>query len=217
MSDSELTKKAEAGDVEALLALAHLLELGIDRPRDYQAAAQCLQTAVKFGSQLAMGKLQHLVAAGKINKEFLDISAHHTSTPASPSPPVNQGAKILVVDDEPELIELSRTFLEEAGYRVIDAANGDEAFQKVLQHPDIKLIICDIKMPKVNGISFIRTLRGTKAADTAHVIIISAFASPDLIAEGKRLNIKTWLVKPVNMEKLIETVQEILSRRGHAA
>ena len=207
MSD-ELEKKGKAGDVQALLALAHLYELGIDRSRDYAMAAGYLQMAIKSGSQLARDKLQHLVGMGKVGQDWLDMSYSVTS-----GQPVIAGPKILIVDDEPDLINLTRTCLEEGGYRILAAHNGDEAFQKVLQNPDIKIIICDIKMPKVNGIHFMRTLRGTKALDTAHVIMLTAFASPDLIAEGKRLNVTAWLVKPVDMEKLLETVNDILTRR----
>ena len=209
---TDLAQKATEGNIEAQLSLAHLYEMGIDRPRDYERAASYLQMAIRCGSRLAREKLQLLVDTGKLKSSPPSLADSVNAPPEKAV--VDTRPKLLLVDDEVDLVEVTADSLEDAGYRVITAHNGDEGFQRVLQHPDIKVILCDMKMPKVNGLHFIRTLRGTKAAQTAHIIVLSAMAHPDLILESKQLGIATWLLKPVDPEKLISTIGNLLKRKS---
>ena len=107
--------------------------------------------------------------------------------------------------------------LQSVGLHVITATNGEEAMQKVIGHPDVKLIITDLKMPKLNGLQFIRTLRRMRLAERAKVVVLSAYSQPNLIAEGKKLNIESWLVKPIQPELLIDAVMKLVDRRPHIA
>ena len=210
----EWEQKAAEGNVEAQLALANLHEKGIDCPCNYEQAATYLQMAIRCGSKLATKKLKELVNTGKVEASWLDLPSISTPPPAQATAAPGSGAKLLLIDDEPELINIFKRSLEEAGFRIVTASNGDEGFQRVLQHPDIKVIICDMKMPKVNGVQFIRTLRGTKAAETAHIIVVSGMTHPEIIREAKQLRIAAWLVKPVDPDKLIQTIRSLLDKKA---
>jgi two-component system chemotaxis response regulator CheY len=176
--------------------------------------------AAKAGRQLAVDKLKLLLEEGKIEAAWLDpIPAE---TPASRNmqdtrPGFEAGPKVLLADDEEEFRLLTADVLHEAGYRVIQALNGEEAVQKVMANPDLRLIITDLKMPKLNGLQFVKTLRRMRLAEAARIIVMTAYSQPALIAEGKKLAVDAWLVKPVRPETLLETAKRLLDRKNHVA
>lgn len=114
---------------------------------------------------------------------------------------------ILIIDDDPEIVELSKTRLEASGYQVMTATDGEEGKRKaILKMPD--LIIVDIKMPNVDGYSFVRSLR-RDFEKSIPIIVLTAYANmKDLFAvEG----IENYIVKPFKAEDLIERVNKCLA------
>jgi len=116
-------------------------------------------------------------------------------------------SKILVIDDERELLVMMKAILEEKGYRVFCAADGPEGIRlNELEDPD--LIILDLRMPGMNGIE---TLRGIRAADAeVRVIILTGFGSPDSIRDAADLNVNEYLSKPFENEALSQIVKNNL-------
>ncbi len=220
MADAELETKAAEGDTEAQCSLAFLYEIGIERAQDYRKAAQYWQMAAKAGRQLAIDKLRLLLDEGKIEASWLDSNLD-PGAPSRISQETRAGLelapKVLMADDEEEIRALMAEVLESAGYRIIHAANGEEAVQKVMAHPDIRLIVTDLKMPKLNGLQFVKTLRRMKLAENARIVVMTAYSQPALIAEGKKLAIDAWLVKPVRQDALVETVKRLLERKNSVA
>ncbi|WP_141733068.1 response regulator [Oligoflexus tunisiensis] len=220
MAESDLETKAEQGDTEAQCSLAFLYEIGMEREQDYRKAAHYWQMAAKAGRQLAIDKLKLLLEEGKIEASWLDPIEEEASAPrivAETRPGQEMAPKILMADDEDEFRTLMGEVLEAAGYRVVHALNGEEAVQKVLANPDILLIITDLKMPKLNGLQFVKTLRRMRLAESARVIVMTAYSQPALITEGKKLAIDSWLVKPVRPETLMETAKRLLERKNNVA
>ncbi|HET9237187.1 MAG TPA: response regulator [Oligoflexus sp.] len=220
MAEADLETKAAAGDTEAQCSLAFLYEIGIEREQDYRKAAQYWQMAAKAGRQLAVDKLKLLLEEGKIEASWLEPEI--TESPGAriaheSRPGMELGPKILMADDEEELRTIVSEVLHQAGYRVIQALNGEEAVQKVLANPDVRLIITDLKMPKLNGLQFVKTLRRMRLAESSRIVVMTAYSQPALIAEGKKLAIDSWLVKPVQPETLLETVKRLLERKNHVA
>jgi two-component system chemotaxis response regulator CheY len=220
MAEADLESKAAAGDTEAQCSLAFLYEIGIEREQDYRKAAHYWQMAAKAGRQLAIDKLKLLLEEGKIEAAWLDPVEPETPAPASTQeirPGIEAGPKVLLADDEEEFRLLTADVLQQAGYRVIQALNGEEAAQKVMANPDLRLIITDLKMPKLNGLQFVKTLRRMRLAESARIIVMTAYSQPALIAEGKKLAVDAWLVKPVLPEALLETAKRLLDRKNHVA
>ncbi|TWG49783.1 response regulator transcription factor [Aminobacter sp. J44] len=113
---------------------------------------------------------------------------------------------ILCVEDEPDLRRDIADELSEAGYAVIEACDGREALDLLdASRPD--LILCDISMPGLSGYDVLRSVRakGPDYAETPFVFL-SALSDPREIVEGKRLGADDYLVKPIDYDLLLATV-----------
>ena len=113
--------------------------------------------------------------------------------------------KVLIIDDEPELIETVRMRLEANGYNVIAATDGDEGVAKAKSEcPD--LILLDLIMPRVDGLRALSILKKDDRAKLIPVVILTAKNEDDYILDAGRLGAVDYLVKPVNMQTLVEVV-----------
>ena len=116
---------------------------------------------------------------------------------------------ILVVDDEVVVAEISKRKLEEHGYEVETAGNGDEAFQRLKsQIPD--LILLDIQMPQMNGYTFI--MEKDKFPEYANIPVVVLTAYNEMEPLFKRHHIKDYLLKPLKLQDLIKKVIEIIGQ-----
>jgi signal transduction histidine kinase/ActR/RegA family two-component response regulator len=135
---------------------------------------------------------------------------------ANPDPlPVGKGELVLVVDDEPDLINVTRAMLERHGYRVLAANDGTAALAQVSEHKgEIQLVITDILMPFMDGVQFIRALR--RLTPGMPIIASSgALGMPgqqDRTDEVHALGVKQILHKPYSVEVLLRTVHSELHK-----
>lgn len=121
------------------------------------------------------------------------------------------GNLILLVDDEPHIIELEKMYLEREGFRVISAANGIDAMETVThQKPD--LIVLDIMLPELSGLEVCKKLR----EEDNPVAIIMVTARDDDIDKilGLELGADDYLTKPFNPRELVARVKAILRRES---
>ncbi len=117
-------------------------------------------------------------------------------------------SRILIVDDEAGLRETVKGFLEDRGYAVIAACDGDDGLNKFdAESPD--LVLLDLKMPKKDGYELLKHIREDKR--WVPVIIISALADPKDIFKGYEYEADYYLTKPVDLENLLNSVQIMLS------
>jgi CheY-like chemotaxis protein len=122
-------------------------------------------------------------------------------------------AKILVVDDDPDFVEVTRIVLERAGYRVISAANGDEALAQVrTEKPDLMLL--DVMMRTVtDGLDACLNLREDSISRYLPVVMVTSIASTNHsgdVSTEHAACADVWLSKPVNPQYLLETVGRLL-------
>ena len=120
--------------------------------------------------------------------------------------------KILVIDDEPDVREVLRIHLESANFNVIEAGNGEEGLALMKTGANlvqVGLIICDIRMPKVNGIEAIDYLK--ENAPSIPIMVVTGYPDSELAVSLLKKGVKDYLVKPVEKETLLEKVKEILS------
>jgi DNA-binding response OmpR family regulator len=123
--------------------------------------------------------------------------------------------KILVVDDDPNIVKLIKTRLEAHNYEVIAAADGDECMQKILSdRPD--LIILDILMPKADGYDVLIGMKEIKALTEKipliPVIVLTALSDPKIRDMIEKEEIKDYIVKPFNAEDLLTKVKNTLGQ-----
>lgn len=114
--------------------------------------------------------------------------------------------RILVVDDSSLVRLYYRAALEKAGFDVEQAINGLEAMEKVLAHP-FELVIVDVNMPKMDGLSFLRALRSAPA-DVASIpaLMISTEEGKQDIADARAAGANFYMIKPVSEVDLLRHV-----------
>ena len=135
--------------------------------------------------------------------------ARRAPAPAPPLPPAATGSAVLLVEDEPALAAAVSDALTDAGYRVERAADGKEALERVTTTA-FDLVICDLKMPRLDGPSFYRILAERKPALARHVLFVTGDVAG---TETERFLLETgcrWLPKPFRLRDLLRAAHEVL-------
>jgi DNA-binding response OmpR family regulator len=119
---------------------------------------------------------------------------------------------ILVADDDPDILELVAFRLERAGYEVVRAVDGEEAWQRVSERvPD--LAVLDVMMPKLNGYEVTQRIRANQATNGIPVILLTARVQEADVERGFEAGADDYLKKPFSPQELRARVQAILGRR----
>jgi CheY-like chemotaxis protein len=119
---------------------------------------------------------------------------------------------VLVVDDVVDNVAIISLDLQQEGYRVVTASNGEEAIKVAgLTQPDI--ILMDIGMPQLDGLGATRKIRENEALRDVPVIAITAFSTDGFRRAAYDVGIDGYLVKPINFERLHELVGHLLSMK----
>ncbi len=119
------------------------------------------------------------------------------------------GKHILVVDDDPAILQMVESVLKNKGHRVTLAVNGDEGLKKALESPP-DLIITDVLMPIMDGWAFIRKIRSHKELALIPVIFLTALDKTEDRILGFRLGADDYLPKPFHLEELQLRIQRVL-------
>ena len=118
------------------------------------------------------------------------------------------GKTILVVDDEPQIVRFVRAYLEDAGYRVVTASDGQQALF-VARHERPDLVILDLMMPEMDGWDFIRRYR--KERDTPIIVLTARVEETDQVL-GLELGADDYVTKPFSPRTLVARVRAVLRR-----
>jgi two-component system, OmpR family, response regulator len=129
--------------------------------------------------------------------------------PANDRPPE---ARLLVVDDEPNIVELLSASLRFAGFEVVTATNGNEAVAAAVQHrPD--LVLLDVMLPDVDGFVVLRRLRD--AYRHVPVVFLTARDAGDDKVAGLTQGGDDYVTKPFSLEEVVARIRAVLRRAGH--
>ncbi|MHC4158777.1 MAG: response regulator transcription factor [Planctomycetota bacterium] len=119
--------------------------------------------------------------------------------------------KILIVDDEPDLVQTLRDRLEMNGYDIITANNGKEGLEKAVEErPNIVLL--DVIMPVMDGLEMLEALRKHPENKDCAVIMLTARSQRQDIVRAKVCGIQDYVVKPFDLSELIEKIENIVER-----
>lgn len=113
--------------------------------------------------------------------------------------------KILIADDEQDIIDFLKYNLEKEGYQVLTAKNGNEALTQVKKNPD--LILLDIMMPEMDGLEVVRNLKRNSATAKIPVIFLTAKSSELDEVVGLELGADDYITKPVSIPKLLARIK----------
>ena len=123
--------------------------------------------------------------------------------------------RILIVDDEPDIRKVVRMTLEKAGYEALEAEDGEKAIE-IINTGDNRLMldvmICDIRMPKINGVEAIAYFQ--KEYPKVPLIVLTGFPDTEMAAGFLRQGVVDYLVKPVEGDKLKDAVPRAMDQRG---
>jgi two-component system chemotaxis response regulator CheY len=120
--------------------------------------------------------------------------------------------KVLVVDDQLTMREVTRLALQEMGVRqIIDAENGDDAFKKATTQP-LDMIISDFNMPGMDGLALLRAVRGHPAVRKLPFILVTGRGDNALVVSAAQAGVNNYIVKPFTTEMLREKVEAVVGK-----
>lgn len=115
--------------------------------------------------------------------------------------------KILVADDSRFVRRQVTSALHTAGYSVIEAIDGEDALAKIT--PDLDLILCDLNMPKMNGMELLAKLHADPVLAPIPFVMLTTEARPGMLERATSLGAKAWLIKPFKPDLLLAAIQKL--------
>lgn len=117
---------------------------------------------------------------------------------------------VLVVDDSPTMRQMVVFTLTSAGYQVVEAGNGKEAVGKVNGGAKPDLVVTDLNMPEMDGITLIKEIRKMPALKFTPILMLTTEASDDKKKAGQAAGATGWIVKPFNPEQMMAVIKKVL-------
>jgi two-component system chemotaxis response regulator CheY len=118
--------------------------------------------------------------------------------------------KVMVVDDSRTVRQQLGVLLADAGYEVLEASDGLEGVEKIGRTPDIAMVICDVNMPRMDGIQMLTMLREDPKTADLLVLMLTTEGQPGLIARAKAAGARGWIVKPFKPDLLLGAVRKLV-------
>lgn len=126
--------------------------------------------------------------------------------------PIAATFKVLVVDDQLTMREVTKLALQEMGVRqIMDSENGSEAFQKCTTQP-VDMIISDFNMPEMDGLGLLRAVRGHPAVRKLPFILVTGRGDNELVVKAAQLGVNNYIVKPFTSQMLREKIEAVVGK-----
>jgi two-component system chemotaxis response regulator CheY len=119
-------------------------------------------------------------------------------------------AQILVVDDSSTVRDEVAGFLKRAGLDVATAVDGKDGLAKLRGDPKVKLVVSDVNMPNMDGLTMAEKIRGELGNKTVNIIMLTTENSPIMKERGKAAGIKGWSVKPFKGDAVLATFKKLV-------
>ena len=117
---------------------------------------------------------------------------------------------ILIIDDSPVVRDQICTTLATAGYETVQAVDGVEGIAKLDGDPAISLILCDINMPRMNGLQVLDELARAGRLQKVPIIMLTTEGQPSLIERAKKAGARGWIVKPFKDHLLLAAMKKLI-------
>jgi two-component system, chemotaxis family, chemotaxis protein CheY len=119
-------------------------------------------------------------------------------------------AQILVVDDSSTVRTEVGDFLKKSGLDVSFAVDGRDGLSKLRADPGVKLVVCDVNMPNMDGLTMAEKVRGELGNAGVHIVMLTTENSPVMKERGKAAGIKGWIVKPFNGDAVLGSFKKLV-------
>ena len=116
---------------------------------------------------------------------------------------------VLTVDDSASIRQMVSFTLKSAGYEVVEAVDGMDGLEKA-KGKSFNLVLTDQNMPRMDGLSLIKSLRGMPGYRTVPILMLTTEWSDTMKSQGRAAGATGWLVKPFDPQKLIEVVKKVI-------
>lgn len=116
---------------------------------------------------------------------------------------------IFIVDDSASMRQLVRMTLTGAGYQVLEAVDGEDALGK-LKGQRVNLVISDVNMPRMDGFTLLKTLKGDSGHRFTPVLMLTTESEQDKKSAGQAAGAKAWMVKPFQPQQLLAAVEKLV-------
>ena len=120
-------------------------------------------------------------------------------------------SKVLVVDDSATVRDEVRKYLSSNGIEVITANDGSDGLSKLKSNSDIKLVISDVNMPVMDGLTMAEKIRSELGNQTVNIIMLTTESDPRMKSRGKDAGVKGWIVKPFNGSAIVGAVKKMIA------
>ncbi len=120
------------------------------------------------------------------------------------------GKHILIVDDSKTIRNLVAFILKNEGYKITAAEDGLDGLEKLYANPDIDLIISDVNMPRMDGFTFIKTVREQDAYRDLPIVVLSTEGQEKDIQKGITLGANLYMVKPAQPQQMVRNIKMLL-------
>jgi two-component system chemotaxis response regulator CheY len=117
---------------------------------------------------------------------------------------------ILVVDDSSMMRMTVGRALREAGYDVLEAEDGEKALEQLNNSGKVNLIISDVNMPKMDGITFVQNVKEIPQYKFIPIIMLTTESQQELIEKGKKAGVRAWMVKPFDKQQLLGAIEKLI-------
>lgn len=118
-------------------------------------------------------------------------------------------AKVLVVDDSSTVRSEVSGYLSAQGIEVSTAVDGLDGLSKIQQDPNLKLVLCDVNMPNMDGLTMVEKVK--QSGKNISIIMLTTESNPNMKQRGKDAGVKGWIVKPFNGEAAIAGIKKMIS------
>ncbi|HXR53349.1 MAG TPA: response regulator [Steroidobacteraceae bacterium] len=120
-------------------------------------------------------------------------------------------ARILAVDDSPSMRQMVHLTLQSAGHEVVSAVDGVDGLNKACAGEPVDLVITDVNMPNMDGLALVRELRRLPQYRGVPLLMLTTESSAERKQEGRAAGATGWIVKPFDPDRLLATVEKVLS------
>jgi two-component system chemotaxis response regulator CheY len=116
---------------------------------------------------------------------------------------------VLIIDDSATVRKQVSVVLSQAGFDVLQAVDGVDGADQIRARADLALVICDVNMPKLNGLDMLESMKGELAARSLPVVMLTTEGQAEAMGRAKQAGAKGWIVKPFRENLLIATVKKL--------
>lgn len=117
-------------------------------------------------------------------------------------------AKVLIVDDSSTVRNEVSSYLAAQGIDVATAVDGVDGLNKIQRDNDLKLVLCDVNMPNMDGLTMVEKVK--QAGKAVSIIMLTTESNPSMKQRGKDAGVKGWIVKPFNGDAAIAGIKKLI-------